>query len=147
MIDLENLDDLYRFQEISKKNKNFQILFNRDLARKLKEIELTPKDFNDLKKSFIEDGKLGKDRNFYNLIKKKSRIPAIYFGLLFDCRYDGASLNLRWFDLENLYFANTNVRLNSNVIYYSSNVKKDEQAETLKALFMNYLEFVSKFIK
>ncbi len=144
MIDLENLRNLYRLQEVSQGNKNFQILFNRDLARKLYEIELTNKDLQDLKNRFIESGKLEEDHHFYNLIGKKSRNNLhIYHGLLIDCRYDKTTLNLLWIDLKEL---NLDIKQN-NIKYQSFDVKKDEQAETLKALFKNYLEFVSKFIK
>lgn len=141
MIDLENLDDLYIFQEISKGNRNFQILFNRDLARRLYKLELTNKDLRDLKHSFSERGKLGKDPHFYNLIKKGSH-RVIYSGLLLDCKYGKATLVLRRYDIENLCLDG-----NRYIKYQSFGIKQDEQEKMLKGLFLNYIRSVSKFIK
>lgn len=143
MTDLENLDGLYTLQEVAEGNKNFQILFNRDLARKLYEIELTSQDTQDLKKSFIESGRLGDDSNFYNLLRKQSKANfCIYHGLLLDCRYDKAMLSLRWADIENLYLDKK-----TNIKYQSLGVKKDKQEKMLKDLFKNYIEFISNFLK
>jgi len=142
--DLTNLDNLYDTGTIEG-TKNIQILFDRGLARRLRDdLELSREDFRELKSIAKSKHKI-KTPDPYNLIKKRdSSYGWVYTGLLQDCRVSGLSLTLRPLDLENLDKGEIGPGANEKriITYNSMNVKNYRHAQKLENLFRTYLEFV-----
>ncbi len=146
--DLTNLDNLYDTGKVEG-TKNIQILFDKGLARRLRDdLELKPEDIRELRSIAGSKYRI-QTISPYGLVKNSSGYESFNTGLLRDCRVSGFSLTLTPLDLENLDKDEGELdddELDDDerriVTYNSMNVTDYRHSKKLEGLFRTYLEFV-----
>jgi len=145
-----DLKDSYKVIEISEINgiseinRNFELLLDSDVARKLKAIDLRRSDSKRLQDLVRDEYNLF-DGTFPISFGKRSAdtYDLIFYGLANDFRIMGSSLTLSISDSQNLSKEDFE---RQTVKYGSMKVETDDQSEALKRLFQIYVDYIGKYI-